>query len=597
MKSDKSILLEIERMREIMGMRELTINNKYSINETLKHSGLQLIFEAKVPTLEYLERVFKGLGFEPKTAMNLADQAAENFDSAARNFFEVLEKEGLDDIGKIQRALADAGSTKLTDDVIDNALKLYFKNNPAIAKELLTSSSEFTKGILRNLPLDKLVPKDVLDDLNVILDANIDDLALFPDELQKIVDGLEGDPTLMARFNANDPEVVALYNGMRRQLELSRGLGNTEKNIGTIPVDTPVISKDGLTTNKEDADLDAELEKRNKEQEEIKKQKEKEKIKKQKIEDVKEDFLRLYNEQLKDIYTASQRFLSYIGIGSYSSFIEGVEKTLGETTIEELESGVAMNKLKTYLAEKIKALPTKDQKEIGEVNSKIDQWIESIPFGIGKTYKKTIKYSTGTLALLGAVWLTDFVSSLFTQSGKGLPTQTWINIKESLIGLRNNIVPYKYPDCLSLIEGYYYLEDVQQRMVAGTKLTCDNVNPEKPEFYASYIKFKKGGSVYDPTQNKTIAKSDSFIVTIGGKDIEFPVGEKPTPVTPIPPTPGTEEYTYDPAGFKKWVEKQGGTYGNSGGYLFQDNIAMKRDSSGKWNEVRYDATKKTYLGN
>jgi hypothetical protein len=593
MKTNQNILLEIERMREIMGMREFTMNHKHRINETFKQSGLKLILEAGGSDLpeQAAKRVLKALGFDPNLAEQMGKQAAEQFDTTAKNFFKVLEKEGLDDIGKIQKALTNVGTdaSKLTDDVIDNALKLYFKNNPEIAKDILKNSTDFTRGIVNKLPLDDLIPAGMRADFDTIINANSGDLTspAIQQRLNKVIGSLENDPTIQGKIMSDDPDTIQLLQGLRRTKDAAEKINNPVDT--NVPTDTPVITKDNLTTNKKDVDLDAEIERRNKQKEEIKAQKEFERVKKQKIKNVKESFLNLYKEQLEDMYSSFKRFLAYFGIGNYDSFIKQIEKEIGDSTIEELESGVAFKKAQIYLGEKIKALPVKTQKEVGEVNNRIDQFIESIPFGIGKTYKRASKFVVYILGGFLGLVVVNFATSYFTESGKGVPSEIWAEIKELTTRARNEFVPYKYPDCLSVIEGYYYLTDEQQRMVPGTKLTCDNVDPEKPQLYATYIRFKKGSSAYDPTQNKNITKPDMFIVTIGGKDVGFTVGEAPeNPDNSKPETDNQKTYTNDPAGFKKWVEDNGKTYGIEGGNVWEDGKPFTKDANGNWQKIKHD---------
>jgi len=58
---------------------------------------------------------------------------------------------------------------------------------------------------------------------------------------------------------------------------------------------------------------------------------------------------------------------------------------------------------------------------------------------------------------------------------------------------------------------------------------------------------------------------------------------------------GGDEYDNDPAGYKKYAEDKGGTYGTEGNYVFQDGKPYYKDSDGNWQEGSHDG--KTFITN
>jgi hypothetical protein len=61
-----------------------------------------------------------------------------------------------------------------------------------------------------------------------------------------------------------------------------------------------------------------------------------------------------------------------------------------------------------------------------------------------------------------------------------------------------------------------------------------------------------------------------------------------TTPTPNPNTGNT--YSNDPAGYKKYAEDKGGTYGTTGNYVMQDNVPFYKDSYGEWQAGSYNGT-------
>lgn len=184
--------------------------------------------------------ILKALGISDEIASSTAKKAADEWDAAARNFADVLEREGLDDIGKIQKSLSKAGTdtTTLTDDVIENSLTLYFKNNPDVAKAILKEMPGFVDNVLKDIKLTDLgLPPQTVTDLETILSSASEDLTddMITD-LTTIRNTLSSIPG-----GASIPAVKDIIEGLDFKISLAKGDIKPKANV---PADTPVMQKD-----------------------------------------------------------------------------------------------------------------------------------------------------------------------------------------------------------------------------------------------------------------------------------------------------------------------------------------------------------------
>ena len=187
--------------------------------------------------------ILKALGVSDEVASSTAKKAADEWDAAARNFADVLEREGLDDIGKIQKSLSKAGTdtTTLTDDVIENSLTLYFKNNPDVAKAILKEMPGFVDNAVKKIDLAQLIPDpDLLTALKDILDIPTNNLT--PDIANDIIllkDYLQQNTNLGSLYSTND-DVKNLFDGLDLKISLAKGYIKPKADV---PAYTPVMQK------------------------------------------------------------------------------------------------------------------------------------------------------------------------------------------------------------------------------------------------------------------------------------------------------------------------------------------------------------------
>ena len=140
MNKDNKLLENILRIRELIGTDTQLINEQLNLNKV------------------DLDLISKSLGLSDETSFNLSKEA-DKYLKNSDEFAKLLTKQGLDDIGKIQKKLYEKNLLKSynpTKEEINNALTLYFKKNPAEAKEVLKSMSSFSDNVIRNLPLETI---------------------------------------------------------------------------------------------------------------------------------------------------------------------------------------------------------------------------------------------------------------------------------------------------------------------------------------------------------------------------------------------------------------------------------------------------------
>ena len=101
----KDLILEITRMREIMGINPLKNSTIKTISEDFKTTNGILLLEDDGGKGELGKLILKGLGFGDEVASSVGKQVADEWEGAAKQFADSLKKEGLDDIGKIQQKI------------------------------------------------------------------------------------------------------------------------------------------------------------------------------------------------------------------------------------------------------------------------------------------------------------------------------------------------------------------------------------------------------------------------------------------------------------------------------------------------------------
>ena len=92
---EKDLILEIQRMREIMGEKPLKYSNVKKINEDLSRiTGKLLLEDDGGGKGELGKLILKGLGFGDEVAGSVGKQVADEWEGAAKQFADSLKKEG-----------------------------------------------------------------------------------------------------------------------------------------------------------------------------------------------------------------------------------------------------------------------------------------------------------------------------------------------------------------------------------------------------------------------------------------------------------------------------------------------------------------------
>jgi hypothetical protein len=187
---EKDLILEITRMREIMGINPLKSSTIKTISEDFKTTNGILLFESngggkgELGTL-----ILKGLGFGDEVASSVGKQVADEWEGAAKQFADSLKKEGLDDIGKIQQKIRlFRPNLEMSDELMKNYVDAYFKNNPEVAKDLIKKLPDVVNEINKKFntsSFDSLVPTSIKETLEILRSLRIDD---FTDDLIKDYD-------------------------------------------------------------------------------------------------------------------------------------------------------------------------------------------------------------------------------------------------------------------------------------------------------------------------------------------------------------------------------------------------------------------------
>lgn len=155
---------EINRMKQLMGLK----TSKSFVSENYKKEiKNRLIIEALTGGKDELYKwIAKASGLSDETAEAFSKEAS-TFMKGSDEFAQVLAREGLDDVGKIQQKLSNAGYDIKN---LDNAITMYFKQNPNVATEILLTIPKFTDNIIRNMSLEQVFSKrpDLIDPIKYL---------------------------------------------------------------------------------------------------------------------------------------------------------------------------------------------------------------------------------------------------------------------------------------------------------------------------------------------------------------------------------------------------------------------------------------------
>ena len=598
MKND-NLLLEIQRMREIMGEKPLKYSNVKKINEDLSLITGRLLLESSGEE-EGVKAVLRAMGFPDDIAQSLAKKASDEWTSGAKQFAETLEKEGLDDIGKIQKRIADAGGmANASSDVIENSLILYFKNNPEIAQNLLKQIPEFTQNIIKNLPLPTLIPDAALrTSLEGLLTKTPEELAFIKADLDQLITDLGALPQISNGVSSGNQDVIKLMNNLD---DLSRTAEEFNAGLlyrGDVPADTPVILKD-TAPGKTKAELDAEKAARDAEEAAKQDQAARDEAQKKaelELENIKNRALDNVIDALKAEKAWSQAWSKWNNFiyntfggnfGKVASYLSKARKKIGSLSLEDIknyknieEYRILVKDLETKATSKGKFAKSLDNVKL--LIKKLDELIESIPF-LGKAYALTKKLAY-IIALVVSVIFAISILLYFKDNfetldyvATRLQYWAWDAVPDKISDFDTTM-----PECLSQIDGYWDLTEDQRLQLPSIGLSCDNIDSTKYDTYVSDIKYVEGSKAMD-SSGKTVEKPAGFEITIGGKKItKTKDGSTNTGGT----NTGGTTYEENLSSFLTWCKSKGYTECSknpSGKWEY-------KDASGNYQETKFKDT-------
>ena len=238
---------EINRMKQLMGLK----TSKSFVSENYKKEiKNRLIIEALTGGKDELYKwIAKASGLSDETAEAFSKEAS-TFMKGSDEFAQVLAREGLDDVGKIQQKLSNAGYD-ITD--LDKAITMYFKQNPNVAKEVLKSMPEFTDNIIKNMSLETILSKqpDLVDVLKFVSSSEfkletedmVDDYQKLMTDIQKLADASGGNQSIHNVLNLMDIKLDV------HDATKNLGTGSSTKQTPTVqPKQVPTTPKQAPTT-------------------------------------------------------------------------------------------------------------------------------------------------------------------------------------------------------------------------------------------------------------------------------------------------------------------------------------------------------------
>ena len=572
MKKELHIINEISRMREVMGFGDLNNNTKKYINESINGNTKYLLTEAVIPKDEFIIMLYKALTGDDSFAERFGKSVSDQWDAGARNLADVLERNGLDDIGKLQELISvSKGIDKnLVDSkMVDEALKLYFKNNPTIAENILKNSTKFIKDTLSGKDFITILGaanRQLADDLTYVITSlpmsnQADMLALRP-LLDDLINTFKN-----SGLDLNDPAIKEVLDGFIDITKTSDSIGKEIK----VEADAPYIPtiKDGQTK----AELDAEKARIDAEQAIIDAERKAQEIR----DEAEANFIRNSEEGLENAilklkshkdwekaWSPWQKLMEKLGMGGkISEYITRAENILNGSnlnTYQDFVNSQLFRDLERELTDKATSRKTGKGSTKANIDNatgimaSIKKFFGELPV-IGRIAKISSKFVGRVIATIISVAIILYVIDLKWDLGdiaRDLKDWAWdTSAGEYLFGDPNTDKAY----CLRQIEGYYEIPENERVKLLGTPITCANLDQENYQTFISNIKYLKGSSAMDGSGN-TVTKKDRFEVTIGGKKLEYEIdgGSTPTP-SPTPPTttPVAGVYTNTQDDFIKWV--------------------------------------------
>ena len=611
MKKELNIISEIFRMREIMGVGTLSYSSKKYIQEQTNDMSKYLLTEATVqPDPAAMARLFKVLGMDDATAVIFGRSIADNWDAGAKEFIELLEKNGLDDITKLQgkiAAIRGIDVSTVTKEMVDDAMAKFFKNNTDLAEEILKSNSDFVKNSLAGKSF-----ADILRTVDAQLGQGIDDFVRNTDITSANAGTLKGDLLNISNMfknsgldmnDATNKEFADLLDDYRYAAEALDGSSTKIKEPTPDAVFIPKEEMGNQKTIKQQQDLDDAAAEQKRIDDEASQRSANEAADSQRLQNIKDERLGdviptlKSDANYKEAFSFITRVLSYFKLGSAADFLAKAERQFSNMSINDLMNFQTSTTYKN-LTDELKIKAEGRNAKVGKSTEKATKRLSAYT-----KFMKTMEEFFIAWPVLG--FLYKVLKAIFSMYLLYLCLRNFEfvndfteNLKLFLLGVISNVLPIDdprttLPNCLKYIYGYYDLPMEVRNDVNTIGLTCDNLKQDDPTNFASSIVFVKGGTKMDNTGNKVTTK-DKFVVKIGGKEVPFEIGGGITPPTPSPTPPTTtpsNTYTNTQDDFIRWVNaNHPGKYGSdyewdgTAGYYYpsggNEGNAMTFSSSG-----------------
>jgi len=536
MAKELNIISEISRMREMMGFNDINYGTKKYIQESMYGRSKNILTEALTVKDDWISRIFKAITGDDNYSERFGKTIADQWDSEARGVADVLEREGLDDIGKLMDNIAIAKGIDVSavrPDMIDDAMRLYFKNNPDIAEKILKSSADFVSSVLKGKDFITIVGasnKNLADDLTYVFSTPIipADAFVLRNDLGAIATTFKN-----SGLDLNDPAVKEISDALDNLEKTADMMSDTSGKIPDASPDAAPIPKDALSSGKTKAELDAEAKAKSDEDAANKAKKDQEDAQRQSD----ENFEKMKNQSLEqsidklkaDEYWSTafsmwSKLFAYLNIGKIPNYLARAEKSLGSLQLYKFDDFINSDVWKKYQQELIDKSTARRTKK-GQIKSSIDN---------ARSIIKSLKKLWGEIPILGKVgkvvssiaivliviFLLDSLVVDFGDMAQKLGDWTWsISGGNALISDPNTNREY----CLRQLEGYYDIPEEDRFKLLSIPLGCENANAENFDLYVSKIEYLKGGVGMDADGNK-VTKKDRFKVTIGNQTKEFEVG-------------------------------------------------------------------------
>jgi hypothetical protein len=531
---ENNLILEIARMREMMGVKPLNSKVLKNINEEINFNSGRLLLESGGGKDEPIKAILKSMGFADEIATSASKKVADEWDAGARQFADALEKEGLDDIGKIQQRIAQTSDiAAATPAQIEDALALYFKNNPEVAKDLIKKLPDVVNEINKKIntsAIDSFIPTNLKADLDFLMNSNFNDFTDdMLDDYDRVITDLTSITSIGSLYGTN-PDVTKYLDGLQTHANTIRASKKPNLFKSDIPADTPVILKD-TAPGKTKAELDAE--KAAADAEEAAKQdqaardsqaetaaKELEGLKNKSLDNAidslmtKDEWGQAWNKWNNLIYK-----LFGGKFGKIASYLSKARTKLGSLTLSDLQNFKNTQEYKNLVADletkaKSKGTFSKRVDKLKVIITKIDELITSIPI-LGKLYSLAkagiiiVGIIFGIAILMSLRDDIEFIDYVFTK----IQYAAWDMVPDGISDFDKTM-----PECLSQINGYWDLTEDQKLQLPSIGLSCDNVDSTKYDTYVSSIKYVEASKAMDAA-GKTVEKPAGFEITIGGKKI------------------------------------------------------------------------------